>query len=315
MKKRPLAYTAIFLVFGEALGLMALWQGFLLCILFLVFSGWKEKSRFAVFLIGIIFCFYIQGTKAREFLVLEKDKDGELITVTGTVITSFEGENPYFYLKTKELWDKPIQIKVNTDSILPEKGDMVLIKGELFCFSEPTNPGEFHANNYYHSIGISYQCRFKDIEILKENKNPIYQLSKKYSQTIKNSYFKFMESENAGILSGIVLGDKTDIVEEDKIRYQEAGISHILAISGLHMGCVGMGIFRFLRKRRWSYGFSAFSSLMVLAFYTVMVGNSVSMERAFLMMFITLLGEVLGRKSDLLTTLSLVAAIVVVKNP
>ena len=315
MKKRPLAYTAIFLVLGEALGLMALWQGIVLCILFLIIAGWKEKSTFAIFLLGILFGFYLQGMKAKEFLVLEKEKEGTMVTVTGTVTASFEGENSYFHLKTNELGEKTIQIKVYTDLILPQKGDVVLIKGELSGFSEPTNPGEFHAYNYYHSIGISYQCYLEDITILKENKNLFFQLSKKYSQTIKSSYFKFMESENAGILSGIVLGDKTEIVEEDKIRYQEAGISHILAISGLHMGCVGMGIFRFLRKRRWSYGSSAFFALFVLAFYTIMVGNSVSMERAFLMMFITLLGEVLGRKSDLLTTLSLVAAVVVVKNP
>ncbi|MBQ3515097.1 MAG: ComEC/Rec2 family competence protein [Lachnospiraceae bacterium] len=315
MKKRPLAYIAIFIVLGEALGLMAFWQGLLLCILFLMFAGWKEKSRFALFLFGIIFLFYAQGVNAKKSLLQEKERDGTLVTITGTVTESFEGENPYFYLKTEEIGDKVIQVKVLKSTVSVEKGDKVKVQGELSCFSEPTNPGEFHVSYYYHSIGISYQCISNQVTILKENQNLFYQLSKNGSRMLKEFYFQFMKAENAGILTGILLGDKTGLSEEDKIRYQEAGISHILAISGLHMGCIGMSLFRFLRKRRVSYFSSAFLAILILLLYTFMVGNSVSMERAFLMLFIVLIGEVMGRKSDLLTTLSLVAAIVVVKQP
>lgn len=321
MKKRPLAYIAIFIVLGEAFGLMALWQGLLLCILFLMFAGWKEKSRFVLFLFGIVLTFYVQGTKAQNTLLQEKERNGNFVTLTGTVTGSFEDENPYFYIKTEkiegveEIEKTTIQIKVTNSSVVVKKGDKVEVQGELSCFSEPTNPGEFHVDYYYHSIGISYQCISSQVVVLKENQNLIYQLSKDCSKTLKEFYFQFMKSENAGILTGIILGDKTNILEEDKNRYQEAGISHILAISGLHMGCIGMSIFRFLRKRRISYFFSSFTAILFLLLYTIVVGDSVSMERAFLMLFIVLIGEVMGRKSDMLTTLSLVAAIVVVKQP
>ena len=103
MKKRPLAYTAIFIVLGEALGLMAFWQGLFLCILFLIFFGWKEQSRFALLLLGIAFLFYIQGTNAKNSLLQGKERDGTLVILTGTVTGSFDGENPYFYLKTKDI--------------------------------------------------------------------------------------------------------------------------------------------------------------------------------------------------------------------
>lgn len=315
MKKRPLAYTAIFIVLSELFGLMELWPGILLCSLFLVLAGWKEKSLFFLFLISIVLVFYVHGTNAKSVMYQEKERENTFICATGIVTESVGGENPWFYLKTKDIGEKTIQVKVTTSSCLVEKGDKVQVKGELSCFSEPTNPGEFHVNYYYHSIGISYQCTSDQVVILEENKNPFYQLSEYCSKRLKEFYVQFMKSENAGILSGILLGDKTGILEEDKLRYQEAGISHILAISGLHMGCIGMSLFHFLRKRRISYFSSAFVAIFFLFLYTIMVGNSVSMERAFLMLFIVLIGEVMGRKSDMLTTLSLVAAVVVVKQP
>ena len=315
MKKRPLAYTAIFIVLSELFGLMELWPGILLCSLFLVLAGWKEKSLFFLFLISIVLVFYVHGTNAKSVMYQEKERENTFIYATGIVTESVGGENPWFYLKTKDIGEKTIQVKVTTSSCLVEKGDKVQVKGELSCFSEPTNPGEFHVNYYYHSIGISYQCTSDQVVILEENKNPFYQLSEYCSKRLKEFYVQFMKSENAGILSGILLGDKTGILEEDKLRYQEAGISHILAISGLHMGCIGMSLFHFLRKRRISYFSSAFVAIFFLFLYTIMVGNSVSMERAFLMLFIVLIGEVMGRKSDMLTTLSLVAAVVVVKQP
>ena len=315
MRKRPLAYTAILIVLGEALGLMGIWQGMIFVTLFFILAGWKEKNKGILFFILISFVFYFQGQKAGDALLLEQERENTKVLVTGTVTKVVEGEQPYFYLKTEDLGENTLQLKVIKSPVLVENGDKVEVKGMLHCFSPPSNPGEFHANHYYHSIGVSFQCTSTQVTILEKNKNPFYSFTAFCFQTIKTFYHDSMKTENAAILSGIVLGDKGEIEKADKTGYQEAGISHILAISGLHMGLVGMGLFHFLRKRRISYMISATLSLAFLFFYTMIVGNSVSMERAFLMLAIVLIGEVMGRKSDLLTTLSLVAAIVVIKQP
>ena len=151
--------------------------------------------------------FYVQGTKAQNTLLQEKERNGNFVTLTGTVTGSFEDENPYFYIKTEkiegveEIEKTTIQIKVTNSSVVVKKGDKVEVQGELSCFSEPTNPGEFHVDYYYHSIGISYQCISSQVVVLKENQNLIYQLSKDCSKTLKEFYFQFMKSENAGILA------------------------------------------------------------------------------------------------------------------
>ena len=56
-----------------------------------------------------------------------------------------------------------------------------------------------------------------------------------------------------GAFEAIVLGDKTNLDPELKMRYQMAGIIHILAISGLHISLLGMGLYNLLKKNRSGY--------------------------------------------------------------
>lgn len=52
-----------------------------------------------------------------------------------------------------------------------------------------------------------------------------------------------------GVLSAMLLGEKGALDAEIKSLYQRAGIAHVLAISGLHISLLGMGLYRLLRKR------------------------------------------------------------------
>ena len=55
-------------------------------------------------------------------------------------------------------------------------------------------------------------------------------------------------SDNGGLIGAMLLGDKSDLSGDDKSLYQRNGISHILAISGLHLSMLGMGIYKVLLK-------------------------------------------------------------------
>lgn len=56
----------------------------------------------------------------------------------------------------------------------------------------------------------------------------------------------------------MVLGDKQDLDPEMRMRYQLAGIVHILAISGLHISILGMGFYNLLKKLAWVSGLPGF---------------------------------------------------------
>ena len=56
------------------------------------------------------------------------------------------------------------------------------------------------------------------------------------------------DEKTAGIVSAMVLGDKSGLSDEVKQLYQENGIAHVLAISGLHISLIGASLFFVLRK-------------------------------------------------------------------
>lgn len=117
-----------------------------------------------------------------------------------------------------------------------------------------------------------------------------------------------------GILAAMVLGDNTDMDKEVKELYGISGISHILTISGLHISLIGMGLYKFLRKKM-RYITSATVSLGVMAFFLIFIGNTISAKRAVVMFFIHIFSDLYGRKYDTLSALSLAGIFILVDNP
>lgn len=77
----------------------------------------------------------------------------------------------------------------------------------------------------------------------------IYRLRRK----ISGVYESCMSTSDAGVLSTMTLGEKNLLDAEVKQMYQKAGISHVLAISGLHISVIGMGLYKLLRKIKCSF--------------------------------------------------------------
>lgn len=80
----------------------------------------------------------------------------------------------------------------------------------------------------------------------------LYELRSFWARTLETITGK----EEAGLLQAMLLGEKSGLKKEQKELYQSGGISHILAISGLHISLVGMLLYQFLRKKKRSYPFS-----------------------------------------------------------
>ena len=124
--------------------------------------------------------------------------------------------------------------------------------------------------------------------------------------------FSIINNKN-GIIGAIILGDKTDLDSDIKELYSVSGIAHILAISGLHISFIGMAIYRLLR-RRFRFLFSAAVSIPVVLSFGIMSGFGISTIRAIIMFILKIIGEVLGRKYDAITAISLAGLVLLVQN-
>ena len=192
-------------------------------------------------------------------------------------------------------------------------GDYANLKVSLKDYSMPTNEGQFNSRKYYTSQGFIYCADV--IEVIEVKRDNTY-LSYVYrlSESVKNIYKKVYSSHNAGIMQSIVLGDRSGLDDDVKRMYQKNGISHILAISALHVSLVGMFIYDWLKKRIGRIASACFSTFLIIS-YLCMTGYSASASRAVIMILVYMLADVLGRTSDGANTLGIATVILLWINP
>lgn len=102
-----------------------------------------------------------------------------------------------------------------------------------------------------------------------------------------------------------MLGDKSGLSEELRERFQDNGIAHILAVSGLHVSLIGQSVYSALRFWGISYGWAGLGASALLTFYGFVTGFGASVFRAVFMVEVSCLAAYLGRSYDLLSALSL----------
>ena len=113
----------------------------------------------------------------------------------------------------------------------------------------------------------------------------------------------------------MTLGDKQELDPEIQMGYQLAGIIHILAISGLHISILGMGLYNLLKKMGLGIWPAGIFSLGVMLQYGIMTGGSVSTMRAVTMFLIAMGARITGRIYDMMSALSVTAMMILVESP
>ncbi len=194
-------------------------------------------------------------------------------------------------------------------------GETVRVSGTFRAFSEPTNPGEFDSLFYYRVQGISGRLTGTGILASDGRCDMPREMLSRLRERFAASLDACLDAEDAGILRAMLLGDKSGMDPEIKELYQRSGIIHILAISGLHISLIGMGIFGILVRLRIKRSISAGISVLVMLCYGEICGQTSPATRALIMFLMRLLAMMTGRCYDILTALALAAVLLVVEQP
>lgn len=197
----------------------------------------------------------------------------------------------------------------------PEIGSLVILKGTLKNFQQPTNPGQFNAPFYYQILRISFRLNQAEIQVKSDRfykiSEGLYQLRRKAGSKVD----ALLPEQEASVMKTMLLGEKGILDEEIKGLYQRNGIAHILAISGLHISMIGMGLYQLLRRAGLKIRLSAILASMVIVLYGMMTGFAVSAIRAIAMFLLQMLAQILGRTYDRITALAVAAVLVLVEQP
>ena len=333
--KRPVFWILLAFVLGEVIAVFDL-NIAVPCIVLaiivirkIIIKAYEDMGAFVVIFFTLIIGFMLMSNEITTRNHIYDLKENTVI-VQGKI---YKIENTAFgtniYLKGVEVenGEKSVSVKrifVNTEKIPNVKiGNIIKVRGKLRQFEEAANKGNFDSKKYYLSLGFYGKIEAGTIEVINSDysgiRQGLYEMRMEIIERMEKlcsdnkGIFSIINNKN-GIIGAIILGDKTDLDSDIKELYSVSGIAHILAISGLHISFIGMAIYRLLR-RRFRFPFSAAVSIPVVLSFGIMSGFGISTIRAIIMFILKIIGEVLGRKYDAITAISLAGLVLLVQNP
>lgn len=182
------------------------------------------------------------------------------------------------------------------------------------------NPHQFDYSKYLQNQNVFYEVKLKETDFIavSPDKNYYHYIHFIKSKLLKSYPIESFKSDNYNLLMALLFGEKTELSKEVSNNYTQAGIVHILAISGLHIALI-YGIVLWLTKplQRLRKGkvYVFLISLSVLWFYAVLAGFSASIVRAAVMFSIIAFAKILNRQSNIYNALALSALILLCYNP
>lgn len=197
--------------------------------------------------------------------------------------------------------------------------DIIVSNGYLQLYEPMKFWGDSGSRSYYASKGVFAKVTASGFatEVIGRSKRTIDLLAwgengRKY---IKETVDKYLSGDEGALMKGILIGDKQDFSPELKEAFRLSGMSHIVAVSGLHVGLfivfISFGTWRFLSNRKWR----ATLLLFAIFSYTVIIGAQPSILRAALMAGYGITLENLKLRRDSHTALMFVTAFLAFINP
>lgn len=210
---------------------------------------------------------------------------------------------------------KYVECYLESGGFEPSVGEMVSIGGKVSAFSPPRNPGEVDSRLYYSSLKIAYRLYNAKIHAADGKKDFVKENLYRLRRFLEKILDKRLDKGDSSIMKAVLLGDKAFMDDEVKELYKNSGIMHILAVSGLHISILGMGIYKLLKRLKLPMVFGTIISVAIMFLYGSMCGLSTSAFRAICMFVVMIFSKVIGRTYDVLSALALSELLLILDQP
>lgn len=286
--------------------------------LFLLFSFYFKKKKYGLIEISIaflcvtlalivsFFTIYIPKLKSQKligeskqaaFLVLDEEYSSKYSTKYSGMVLSSDGEESN--ISAHLLLDHEADYKA---------GDLLFLIGNISSVEKDNaNILTSDSNSYI----ILEQSIDKDAIICEEyDKFHPLVLSAKIRSAVSDIFYERLDSSSSALSVGLLTGD-TSLISDETVRdFRRSGLSHVLAVSGLHLAVI-LGALELLLKKLYvkkSARCVLFS--FVALFVLFLSGFSASAMRSVLMLLLAYLSFALSREGDALTSLSVAGALI-----
>ena len=193
-------------------------------------------------------------------------------------------------------------------------GDIIKITGEFNKGETRRNYKGFDYSNYLKQNKIYGIIKINTEEYVR-NKKDIYYMIGKIKIFIINKIEKAYLENEQDFLKGVLLGSTKNIDSETKDLFKKSSISHILAISGLHITYIVSGIKVFISRFIKSKRKQNVILIISLVFFSMLTGGSASCVRACIMNTMILFSELVYRKNNFYISFLIVFIVLIFINP
>lgn len=224
--------------------------------------------------------------------------------------------------KWREMEGKVKLYLPSNDTLNISYGDILLIRGRPQTVSPPRNPNEFDYQCFlgYANIYHQHVVRGEHVCVLAHRPpNLLKAFSLKLRSYFENTLAQYINNKEArGIALALLLGIKDELDVTMKEAYTNAGVMHILAVSGLHVGMlywflrVLLERFNIIRRSKW---FVFIVSLSVLWLYAFITGLPPSAMRATTMFTFIMVAQTIDRQSNMYNSLGASAFLLLLFDP
>jgi competence protein ComEC len=200
-------------------------------------------------------------------------------------------------------------------------GDVVTFSAILRVPQPLRNPGSFDWRAWLERRGIHFTATIRQIDSVEieahDRANPVIGLSLDLRERLERALRLGLEDEPklAGVLAGMVLGERSEIPPDTYADFQQTGVFHVFAINGLHVGLVTGIVLIVLRVVRIPRRWCGIAAVPLLILYVFATGAHPGAVRALVMACVWLIGGMLVRPVDVLNSLAAAALVILVYEP
>lgn len=206
-----------------------------------------------------------------------------------------------------------VYVKKNDNTV--KEGDYIQVYGEFSELQESRNYGGFNYRRYLQSKQVFGIVNTDNIRIKLNKKVNLYQeFITVIRKSIKGYLYTNLPKKNAELCIALMIGEKEFDDEKITDEFSDAGLSHILAISGMHVAYVA-SLTIFISKTIVGRRKSNYIAIIALVFFCNLAHNSESVFRATVMLSLYYIAKLLHRKSDSLTNLAISTIFSLILNP
>ncbi len=226
-----------------------------------------------------------------------------------------------------------VRITVQAPDVHAGYGDVVRLEAKLHPPRGYRNLRSFDFEAYLLREGIAAVGSLTDpeaIEVIAQEGNLILRAVFAWRETIRQGIAGSLSGPPKSLLQALTIGEDGEVTEEMREAFMRAGVTHILSISGSHLGLLLIFCFAVVR-----WGIRLLPSRAILrltlrvnpnklagllaippvAFYALLAGGEVPTIRSLVMILLVLAALLLDREEDLLNSLALAALLILVWDP